>query len=188
MSGLHVSRARWLTVALLVSLCGCALLWRGVRTLASPDATLSVTTSSFPANGEIPARFTCSGADVSPALTWNDPPASTTSFALVMSDPDAPGGTFVHWVIYDLPGSTRSLPEGIAQGPDAAGGHQGINSFGKTGYNGPCPPPGKAHRYFFRLWALDKTLSLPQATAQQVESAAKGHIVARGEVVGRFHR
>lgn len=188
MSGLRVRDTRRLAVALLTSLGGCTLMWHEVWTLASPDATLSLTTSSFPANGEIPARFTCTGADASPALDWNDPPVSTASFALVMSDPDAPGGTFVHWVIYDLPASTRSLPEGIAQGPKAAGGHQGINSFGKAGYNGPCPPPGKAHRYFFRLWALDKTLSLPQATAQQLESAAKGHIVARGEVMGRFHR
>ncbi len=155
---------------------------------APPQTDLNLTASSFRANGEIPARFSCDGDDTSPALSWSDPPAATRSFALAVLDPDAPGGNFVHWIIYDLPASTRALPEGVAQGPDAAGGHQGTNSFGKTGYNGPCPPPGSGHRYVFRLFALDSTLNLQHATAQDLQSAMKNHILARGEIVGVFRR
>lgn len=188
MTGLRARRARWAALGLCVSV-GCGIgFWRHATALASQDTALSLTTSSFRANGDIPARFTCEGADASPALSWGEPPSGTNTFALVMSDPDAPGGNFVHWVIYDLPASTRSLPEGVAQGPDAAGGHQGPNSFEKTGYNGPCPPPGKPHRYFFRLWALDSALDQQQASAQTLESAARGHILARGELMGRFRR
>jgi len=153
---------------------------------ASPDTNLNLTASSFRANGEIPARFSCDGDDSSPALSWGDPPAGTRSFALAVVDPDA--SNFIHWIIFDLPASARDLPEGIAQGPDAAGGHQGTNGFGKTGYNGPCPPPGSGHRYVFRLFALDSTLSLQHATAQDLQSAMKGHILAHGEIVGFFRR
>ena len=151
-----------------------------------PDTSLNLTASSFRANREIPARFSCDGDDASPALSWGEPPAGTRSFALAVVDPDA--SNFVHWIIYDLPASTRDLPEGIAQGPDAAGGHQGTNGFGNTGYNGPCPPPGNGHRYVFRLFALDATLNLKRATVQDLQSAMKGHILARGEVVGLFRR
>jgi hypothetical protein len=118
-------------------------------------------TSAFPAGGDIPKQFTCSGADVSPALTWSDPPPRTRSLALIMDDPDAPVGTFVHWVVYNLPASARQLPAGVP-GNNAipGGGKQGVNDFPKTGYGGPCPPPGKPHRYFFRLYALDNQLDL----------------------------
>jgi Raf kinase inhibitor-like YbhB/YbcL family protein len=152
------------------------------------EANLNLTASSFRANGEIPARFSCDGDDTSPALSWNDPPAGTRTFALAMIDPDAPGGNLVQWIIYDLPATTRSLPEGIAQGPDAAGGHQGTNGLGKVGYNGPCPPPGSGHRYVFHLFALDSALNLQHATAQDLQSAMKGHILARGDIVGLFRR
>jgi Raf kinase inhibitor-like YbhB/YbcL family protein len=155
---------------------------------ASPDATLTLTSSSFRAGGEIPAQFTCEGADVSPELSWNDPPAATRSFALIMYDPDAPGGNFIHWLIYDLPASTRSLPEGVTASPEAAGGRQGTNGFGKVGYGGPCPPAGKPHRYLLRLWALDSTLNLQQPSATDVGSAMRGHILARGDIMGRFGR
>jgi Raf kinase inhibitor-like YbhB/YbcL family protein len=151
-----------------------------------PETNLNLTASSFRANGEIPARFSCDGDDTSPALSWGEPPAATRSFALAVVDPDA--SNFIHWIIYDLPASTRALPEGVAQGPDAAGGHQGTNGFGHTGYNGPCPPPGSGHRYVFRLFALDSTLNLPHATAQDLQSAMKGHILAHSEVVGFFRR
>lgn len=151
-------------------------------------ADLNLTASSFRANGEIPARFSCDGDDTSPALSWSDPPAATKTFALAMIDPDASGGNFVHWIIYDLPASTRSLPEGVAQGADAAGGHQGTNGFGNLGYNGPCPPPGNGHRYVFHLFALDSALNLQHATVQDLQTAMKGHILARGEAVGFFRR
>ncbi|HEV2425200.1 MAG TPA: YbhB/YbcL family Raf kinase inhibitor-like protein [Terriglobia bacterium] len=153
-----------------------------------PAVNLSLTASSFRANGEIPARFSCDGDDTSPALSWTDPPAGTKTFALAMLDADAPGGNFVHWIIYDLPAAARALPEGIAQGADAAGGHQGTNGFGKLGYNGPCPPPGSGHRYVFHLFALDSALDLEHATVQDLQSAMKGHILARGDAVGFYRR
>ena len=188
MAGLRATRARWIAFLLSTSAaCGFAS-WCVAAALVSPDATLTLTSSSFPANGEIPARFTCKSADVSPALSWSDPPGGTRSLALVMNDPDAPSGNFIHWVIYDLPASTRSLPEGVPPSPEAAGGRQGTNGFGKVGYDGPCPPPGKPHRYFLRLWALDSTPNLQQPTAADVESAMRGHILAHGEIMGRFRR
>lgn len=172
---------------------GSALLSWG-RPQASPqseppaNANLNLVASSFRANGEIPARFSCDGDDTSPALSWSDPPPATKTFALAMIDPDAPGGSFTHWIIYDLPATTRALPEGIAQGPDAAGGHQGTNGFGKVGYNGPCPPPGNGHRYVFHLFALDSALNLQHPTVQDLQLAIKGHILAHGDVVGYFRR
>lgn len=167
--------------------CGFAS-WHVAVALASPEATLTLTSSSFHANGEIPARFTCEGANASPALSWSDPPAATRSFALIMSDPDAPGGNFIHWVIYDLPALTRSLPEGVGRSSEGGGGRQGTNGFGKTGYGGPCPPAGKPHRYLLRLWALDSTLNLQNPRAADVESAMGGHVLAHAEIMGRFRR
>jgi Raf kinase inhibitor-like YbhB/YbcL family protein len=181
-------RLRCLAPGLSIAVTLTAAFLRPAPAFPPPEAALSLTTSSFPPNGQIPARFTCRGDDVSPALSWGDPPAGTRSFVLVVNDPDAPGGNFVHWVIYDLPASTRSLAEGVRQGSDAAGGHQGTNGFGKLGYSGPCPPSGKPHRYFFRLWALDSTLNLQQVTAEDLQSAMQSHILARGEIMGRFRR
>jgi Raf kinase inhibitor-like YbhB/YbcL family protein len=160
---------------------------------ASPDpsaASLALRTSAFKPGGNIPKKFTCEGPNVSPALDWDAPPSATRSFALIMDDPDAPSGTWVHWVVYDLSTSTRHLLEGVSKG-DALedGGRQGVNDFGDTGYGGPCPPPGKPHRYFFKLYALDKPLGLgARARKPQVESAMKGHILAQGELIGRFGR
>jgi len=182
------TRAYWL-VCLLSTGAACGLAsWRVAVALASPDATLTLTSSSFRTGGDIPARFTCEGADISPELSWNDPPTGTRSLALVVNDPDAPSGNFIHWVIYDLPASTRSLSEGVAQSREAAGGRQGTNGFGKVGYSGPCPPGGKAHRYFLRLWALDSALNLKDPDAAAVESAMRGHILAHAEIMGRFRR
>jgi len=182
-----MTRVAALSVSLGLLLCGPQ---GGSQTQTPPaaDTNLNLIASSFRANGEIPARFSCDGDDTSPALSWGEAPAGTRSFALAVVDPDAPGGNLIHWIIYDLPASTRELPEGLAQGPDAAGGHQGTNSFGNTGYNGPCPPPGKGQRYFFHLWALDSTLNLQHATAHDLETAMKGHILARGQIVGVYRR
>ncbi len=158
------------------------------RPEASP-ASLELRTTAFKPGGDIPRKFTCSGPDTSPALAWNEPPAGTQSFALVMDDPDAPAGTWVHWVVYDLPPSTHQLPEGVPKdGAVPGGGRQGVNDFEKTSYGGPCPPPGKPHRYFFKLYALDKKLGLDRATKRDVEQAMHGHILAQGELVGRFGR
>jgi Raf kinase inhibitor-like YbhB/YbcL family protein len=151
--------------------------------------TFSIQSPSFTAGGGIPKKFACD-SDVSPALKWSDPPANTQSLALIADDPDAPAGTFVHWVAYDLPSALRQLTEGVPkQGTISGGGAQGINDFGRTGYGGPCPPPGKPHRYFFKLYALDKKLDLKSgATKQQVESAMQGHILAKAELMGTYQR
>jgi hypothetical protein len=150
---------------------------------------MNLTSTSFQGS-QIPAKFTCSGAGISPYLAWSAPPAGTASFALIVTDPDAPGRTFVHWVLYDLPSGMRSLPEGLpALGQHADGSRQGRNDFGEIGYGGPCPPGNSAHHYHFTLYALDAKLNLPVgATRAQVETAMQGHILARGELVGLYQR
>jgi Raf kinase inhibitor-like YbhB/YbcL family protein len=152
--------------------------------------SLELKSSDFAAGGSIPKQFTCDGADISPALEWNTPPAGTQSFALIADDPDAPVGTWVHWVIFDMPGNSRGLPQNFPKNEQAAdGSRQGKNDFRKIGYGGPCPPPGKAHRYFFKLYALDAKLNLkPGATKKEVEGAMQGHILAQGEYMGRYAR
>lgn len=151
---------------------------------------LALTSETFAQGAKIPAHHTCSGSDASPPLAWSEPPAGTHSFALIVDDPDAPGGTWVHWVIFDLPAHTRALGEGVEKVKElSTGARQGRNDFGKFGYGGPCPPPGKPHRYFFKLYALDKKLALiPGATKENVEKAMQGHILAQGELMGRFGR
>lgn len=160
---------------------------------AQPPAARSefkLTTSAFAPGRTIPARFTCSGENVSPALSWTSPPDGTRSLALIVEDPDAPAGTWVHWVVYDLPAQLRRLPENLPHAERLAnGGRQGINDFRKTGYGGPCPPRGKPHRYFFLLYALDAPLDLPaRATRSQVDAAMRGHILAEARLMGRFGR
>jgi Raf kinase inhibitor-like YbhB/YbcL family protein len=152
------------------------------------DAKMQLTSSSFVADGAIPAQYTCDGADVSPALAWTEPPAGTQSFALIVDDPDAPKKTVIHWLLYDLPPATRALPEGIPTKPKLPdGSRQGKNDHGKIGYSGPCPPPGPAHHYFFKLYALDyKTGLKPKAKVADVETAIKGHILAQTQFIARF--
>ncbi len=156
---------------------------------ASPEA-LKIASSAFPPGGAIPKKHTCDGADVSPPLNWTNAPARTESFALIMDDPDAPMGTWVHWVVYDLPGNTHELPEDVPKREEISGGaRQGRNDFPKIGYGGPCPPPGPAHRYFFKLYALDTRLNLkPGANKADVENAMKGHILSEGHLIGRYGR
>ncbi|MGB9409561.1 MAG: YbhB/YbcL family Raf kinase inhibitor-like protein [Terracidiphilus sp.] len=150
---------------------------------------MKLTSTSFQGN-QIPAKFTCNGAGISPQLAWSAPPAGTVSFALIVTDPDAPRGTFVHWVLYDLPAETRALPEGLpGLGQLDDGSRQGRNDFGEIGYGGPCPPPGSPHHYVFTLYALDAKLNLPVgATRAQVEGAMQGHILARGELIALYQR
>ncbi len=147
-------------------------------------------TIAFQTGGEIPRKYTCDGHDVSPALSWTEPPPGTRSFVLIAEDPDAPGGTFVHWVAYDLPDRARQLPEAVPKEDEIeAGGRQGRNDFAATGYGGPCPPPGKPHRYFFKLYALDRKLDLQAgATGKDVGRAMKGHILKQAELMGRYRR
>lgn len=143
----------------------------------------------FHSQGSIPPQYTCDGQDLSPPLRWDDVPTATQSLALICDDPDAPGRTFVHWVVFNLPADCRSLPEGVPNTPTLSeGGSQGINDFGKLGYGGPCPPRG-SHRYFFKLYALDRVLNLqPGATKSQVTAAMQDHILAEAELMGYYER
>lgn len=137
----------------------------------------------------IPNKYTCHGSDVSPALTWTDPPEEAGSLAMIVDDPDAPSGTWVHWVLYDLPADARGLPEDVPKDLSLSNGaRQGRNDFGKIGYNGPCPPKGKPHRYFFKLYALDSRTNLrPGSSKRDLERAMRGHILAETELVAKFH-
>jgi Raf kinase inhibitor-like YbhB/YbcL family protein len=154
------------------------------------EQIVQLKTSAFPPGGDIPARFTCDGPDDSPALEWTEPPSGTHSFALVVDDPDAPRGTWVHWVLYGLPSSVRALPEGVPpEGELPSGARQGRNDFRRIGYGGPCPPPGPAHRYYFRLFALDRALDLKSGVKRDdVDRAMEGHVLARAELMGRYKR
>lgn len=150
----------------------------------------TLSSSSFTNGDVIPKKFTCDGADVSPQLSWASPPQNTKAFALIADDPDAPVGTWTHWVLYDLPGDARLLAENFAKTPELPdGSRQGKNDFGKIGFNGPCPPPGKAHRYFFKLYALDGKLGLAAGSGKQaVEEAIKAHTIAEAQLVGKYGR
>ncbi len=152
--------------------------------------SFQISSSAFSEGGTIAKKFTCDGPDVSPALTWKDAPASAQAFALIMDDPDAPVGTWVHWVLYNLPASTKELPEGVEKSEQLSNGAlQGRNDFRKIGYGGPCPPPGKPHRYYFKLYALDRKLDLKTgATKAEVEAAMKGHILGQTQIMGRYGR
>jgi len=145
---------------------------------------------AFQPGGDIPVTHTCDGPDASPALRWSDPPANVMSFALIMDDPDAPGGTWVHWVLYGIPATVRELPEGVvARDAVASIGTQGINDFRKVGYGGPCPPRGPAHRYVFTLYALGTELTLPaRKTKADVLKAIEGHVLGQAELMGRYKR
>jgi Raf kinase inhibitor-like YbhB/YbcL family protein len=151
---------------------------------------LAVSSPAFQEGGKIPTKYTCEGQDVSPALTWGEPPAEVRSFALIVDDPDAPGGVFTHWVLFNLPADSRELPEAVptqAQLPN--GSLQGKNDFGRTGYGGPCPPPGRPHRYQFALYALDQPLDLKAGSSKkQVIGAMQGHILAQGQLTGTYQR
>lgn len=151
----------------------------------------TISSSAFKEGGTIPGQYTCDGADLSLPLKWEGIPADTKSFAIIMDDPDAPVGTFNHWVVYDIPADTNMLPEGVAKDPALSNGtKQGITSFRRTGYGGPCPPAGPAHRYFFTIYALDvQTIGLgPKASKQDVEGKIKGHIIGKAAVMGKYGR
>jgi Raf kinase inhibitor-like YbhB/YbcL family protein len=166
------------------------LLTAGGSIAKDSPSSLELKTTAFKAGGTIPTKYTCSGADISPALSWNQPPPRTQSFALIVDDPDAPAGTWVHWVVYNLPASARQLPEHAPLGETiVGGGKQGLNDFPQNAYGGPCPPPGKPHRYFFRLYALDTLLDLHAPVHRRdVDAAMQSHILARAELMGTFGR
>jgi Raf kinase inhibitor-like YbhB/YbcL family protein len=150
---------------------------------------LELTSPAFAPGEAIPAKYTCDGEGVSPPLQWGNLPEGTRSLALISDDPDAPSGTWVHWVIYNLPPETGALPEAIPPEPTLPdGSRNGNNSLDSLGYFGPCPPSG-SHRYFFKLYALDTVLDLPSgASKEQLLEAMEGHIVAQAELMGQYSR
>jgi Raf kinase inhibitor-like YbhB/YbcL family protein len=148
-------------------------------------AQVTVTSSTFSDGAGIPVDDTCDGADQSPQLTWTAMPDKTKTVALVVDDPDAPSGTFTHWILWNVSGGTRVLGAGGNGG--YAGGISGMNDFGKLGYGGPCPPKGQLHHYHFRVYGLDTTLTLkPTDKRADLDRAMTGHVIAQGELVGTF--
>jgi len=156
----------------------------------SGSGKMTLKSAGFPEGAPIPKIYTCDGEDLSPELEWTGAPDGTRSFALICDDPDAPIGTWVHWVIYNIPKERSSLQKGLPKLVRLDGGLlQGLNSWPRTGYNGPCPPPGKPHRYFFKLYALDTVLDLKEnATKEKLLEAMKGRILAEAELMGTYKR
>lgn len=157
---------------------------------APSEAAMQVHSNVISPGGEFPKRETCDGRDTSPQLAWSGAPPATKSFALILDDPDAPSGTFTHWIVWNIPAGAHELPAAVsktAESPD--GTRQGRNDFGKIGYGGPCPPPGKPHRYFFRVYALDHAPAVKAGAGRgDLERAMQGHILAQGELMGRYGR
>ena len=151
--------------------------------------TMKLTSTAFEEGGMIPAEYTCDGQNISPPLAWSGVPDGAKTLALIADDPDAPRGTWVHWLVYQIPPTEKGLPENVPARPTLEGGaRQGTNDFKKTAYGGPCPPSG-THRYFFKLYALDADLNLPPgATKDQLLKATEGHVLAEGQLMGRYKR
>ena len=181
----------WMAVWMLVLLAG-SIACNGEQPPAAgePVSTLLLESEAFAAGGTIPQRYTCDGDDISPALSWSEPPVGTQSLALIFDDVDAPLRTWIHWVIFDLRAGTRVLPEGVPAEPSVAGlGVHGANSWKRLGYGGPCPPKGDPHRYTFRLYALDTLLALDAGAGRaDLDQAMEGHILAEGQLVGLYGR
>jgi Raf kinase inhibitor-like YbhB/YbcL family protein len=150
---------------------------------------IEITSSAFEEGGMIPAKYTCDGSDVSPPLQWDTVPEGTKRIALICDDPDAPMGTWVHWVLFNLPADTREVAEDIpADEILPNGAKQGVSDFGRIGYGGPCPPGG-THRYFFKIYALDTELDLRAgADKPQLLEAMEGRILAQGQLLGKYKR
>ena len=185
-----------LPIILLISACAPAAQETPQQTITDPlgmeeAAAIELTSSAFEYGQPIPPKHACTGdaatslKDVSPDLSWSEPPTGTQSFALIMDDPDALNGTWDHWILFNIPASTRSLPESM---PVNSGFSNGNNSWGRPGYGGPCPPSG-THRYFFKLFALDEKLAISEGASKgELEKAMVGHILAQGELMGTFSK
>lgn len=186
----RIFRIVWAVVCVAATMA--ILLEASAQTAAKGASGMAFTVkiSDFANSADIPPQFTCNGEDRSPALEWSGAPTGTKSFAMIVDDPDAPVGTWVHWVVFNIPGSSHALPSGVEKNEQLSDGtRQGANDFQKVGYNGPCPPPGKPHRYFFKLYALNDQLTLGTgATKSAVEKAMEGHILGKAEWMGRFRR
>jgi Raf kinase inhibitor-like YbhB/YbcL family protein len=176
---------RTLTLVLLFILSGCL-----VPAERGGVPVLGVSSAAFAPDGNIPQMYTCDGTDISPPLSWDPVPQGTRSIAILVTDPDAPSGTFIHWVAYNIPPGTREIPAGIpGRSILPAGSLQERNDMGRAGYGGPCPPRGKPHHYHFTVVALDSTMTLAgNQDGRMLQGAMAGHILARGEIVGIYSR
>ena len=176
-------RRRWFCLSLVLG----AILSSGAVASEMTQMSFTLTSVAFKEGAAIPFQYTCDGRNLSPPLAWTAPPADTKSFALISDDPDAPVGTWVHWIVYNVPATLRALPEAVPVDAQLADGtRQGKTDFGRTGYGGPCPPIGR-HRYFFKLYALDTVLSLaPGATKAQLEAEMKNHVLAQTQLMGTY--
>jgi hypothetical protein len=173
----------WLSFELI-----CAVVVVAALSAPAHPATIEVASSSFSGGGAIPDKFSCRGANVSPELHWTGVPSNARTFAIIVEDPDAPGGTFTHWIVFNLPSSINHLAENQAQSMPE-GVRVATNDFDHRGYDGPCPPPGREHHYHFKLIALDAPIDLSAAArAAEVNAAVAEHSIASGELVGTFER
>jgi len=175
----------WLiSLGFIVLLAGCKANDAAPASEGGTDMTIQITSTAFTEGGKIPRIYTCDDQNVSPPLSWTGVPTTTVSLALIMDDPDAPSGTWVHWVLYNLAPDITNLDQG-----KTGLGTDGKNDFNRLGYGGPCPPRGSTHRYYIKLYALDRNLDLKSgATKSQVENAMRGHILAQGQLMGRYGR
>lgn len=183
-----VKRAVLITFCIVILFSAQTLLAKNRQKEETP-MELKVTSTVFQQGGVIPAQYTCDGADISPPLTWTGGPGGTQSYALIADDPDAPVGTWVHWVLYNIPATATSLPENVAKKESLSDGTvQGVNDFKRYGYGGPCPPGG-THRYFFKVYALDTVLKTgPGLTKKKLLREIEGHILGQGELMGTYSR
>jgi Raf kinase inhibitor-like YbhB/YbcL family protein len=169
--------------AKIVGTCAIAAAAIALSSLAAGGAKMKITSSAFQEGGNIPSQFTCDGANVNPPLHIDQVPAGAKSLALIVDDPDAPGGTFVHWLAWNIDPKTTDIAENSVP-PNAV---QGKNGFGKTGYGGPCPPSG-THRYYFRVYALDVAQVQGGSTRADLDRAMQGHIIGQGQLMGRYSK
>jgi Raf kinase inhibitor-like YbhB/YbcL family protein len=180
---------RLFSVWVIIGFCLLVVAHASGQTKGGQDMAIKVVSASFTEGGIIPKQYTCDGKDVSPSLSWSGVPEDAKSIALICDDPDAPGGTWVHWVLFNLPPKTDGLAEGVPSSKTLKNGAKhGANDFRKFGYGGPCPPSG-THRYYFKVYALDTMLDLdPGITKGDLVEAMKGHILAEGQLMGRYKR
>ncbi len=183
---------RWFLAPTAVCLCAFVGACTKLEPEQAPAAGIEVTSSVLESGAPIAARFTGDGEDLSPPISWSTPPEGTVSVAIIMDDPDAPRGTFTHWLLWGLDPDVTALPPGIATKAEISEpveAVQGTNDFGQIGYRGPSPPPGREHRYFIKVFALDTHLDLePGARRSEVEEAIREHVIERGEFMGTYAR
>jgi Raf kinase inhibitor-like YbhB/YbcL family protein len=181
-------RRNWYGFLVLLSLIGGIVACGSSEVQSAAQTPLELRSSAFDAHGKIPRQYTCDGNNTAPPLVWQGVPEQTRSLALIVDDPDAPRGTWVHWVLYNIPPTATGLPEGVTASSLPSGAREGLNSWKRTGYGGPCPPSG-SHRYVHKLYALDTELGhLDKPSKAELEAAMQGHVLAQAKLVGTYKR